>query len=130
MNRFQIALLVFASLVLAGQVLNIIFDYRYTGWILAFSWISTIINFFVSLTVIYAIARIKEVAPLKISLIFYYITDLFTLFAFIMFIKAGIFNYPKLVNFLIITPLIVVLNIYVYKLSSLDSNNPSQQLLY
>ena len=130
MNRYQIALLVLASLVLAGQSLNIILDIRYLGWILAFAWCATIINILVSLTVIYAIARNLEVAPLKISLIFYYITDLFTLFAFIIFQINGIFNYPKLVNFLIITPLIIVLNIYVYQLSSLDSLTSTEQPLY
>ncbi len=113
MNGLQLAMIILAAFVLAGQILNIIFDISWVGWVMAFSWIATGINLGISITLIIAVAKGMSAMSFKVSLIFYYISDVFTLFVFIMFIVSHLFNWAKLINFLLITPLIVVLHIYM-----------------
>ena len=134
MNGLQVALIVLGALVLAGQILNIIADIGWAGWVMAFSWIATGINLGISITLIIAVARGMSPMSFKVSLIFYYISDVFTLFVFIMFITSGLFNWAKLVNFLLITPLIVVLHIYMCQMPvggiSYDPNVQTPQYQY
>ena len=113
MNGLQIAMIILASLVLVGQILNIIVDINFVGWVLGFAWIATIMNLSISITLIIIAARNMSTSSYRVVLIFYYISDFFTLFTFIMFLVSGYFNWAKLVNFLLITPLIVVVHIYI-----------------
>ena len=57
MNGLQIAMIILASLVLVGQILNIIVDILFVGWVLAFAWIATCMNIGISITLIVVVAR-------------------------------------------------------------------------
>ena len=113
MNGLQIAMIILASFVLVGQILNIIVDILFVGWVLAFAWIATCMNIGISITLIVVVARNMSASSYRVALIFYYITDFLTLFTFIMFLVSGYFNWAKLVNFLLITPIIVVVHVYL-----------------
>ncbi len=115
MNGLEIAMIILASFTLVGQILNIIVDINWVGWVMAFSWIATIINIAISILLIVAAATRMSKTSFIVSLVFYYISDFFTLLVFIIFILSNLLNWAKLVNFLLITPIIVLLHIHICK---------------
>ena len=115
MNGLEIAMIILASFTLVGQILNIIVDINWVGWVMAFSWIATIINIAISILLIVAAATRMSKTSFIVSLVFYYISDFFTLLVFIIFILSNLLNWAKLVNFLLISPIIVLLHIHICK---------------
>ena len=59
------------------------------------------------------------------TVIFLYITDVFSLFVFIIFIIHGLLNWAKIVNIIIITAFIVVVHLYMKQLPPMGNYGPS-----
>ena len=125
MNNWQIAILVLSILLLVGQILNIIVDIRFGGWAIIISWIATGMNVGAATTFLVGICRNDGYFFFRNTVIFLYITDVFSLFVFIIFIIHGLLNWAKIVNIIIITAFIVVVHLYMKQLPPMGNYGPS-----
>ena len=125
MNNWQITILVFSILLLLGQILNIIVDIGFIGWAIVISWFTTGLNVGAATTFLVGICRNDGYFFFRNTVIFLYITDVFSLFVFIIFIINRLLNWAKIVNIIIITAFIVVVHLYMKQLPPMGNYGPS-----
>ena len=125
MNNWQITILVFSILLYVGQILNIIVDINFIGWAIVISWFTTGLNVGAATTFLVGICRNDGYFFFRNTVIFLYITDVFSLFVFIIFIINRLLNWAKIVNIIIITAFIVVVHLYMKQLPPMGNYGPS-----
>lgn len=120
MNNWQTTILIFAILLLIGQILNIIVDIGFYGWAIVISWLTTGLNIGTSITLLVSAVRNSPYPFFRNSLIFLYISDFLSLFVFIIFIINHLINWAKIVNIIIITAFIVIVHLYMKQMPTMD----------
>ena len=112
MNSKQIAIIILSSLLIISCILNVLSDIGFIGWAVYWSWICTIANLIVAIIFLVGICKqfgSKTYNHLEGELIF---TDISRLFIFILFLISGWINWAKIVDILILTPLIIFVHQY------------------
>ena len=129
MNSLQIAILVLAILLILSTGFNIYAELPFSGWGIIISYVGNGINVVTSITLLIGVFRNLGKSFYKIPLIFLYVGDIISLFVFIVFIVIYILNYPKIINMVIITALIVIVHICLKKFGLVyaNSQNAEQQ---
>ena len=122
MDNIELFALILAILLALAQILNILVDINFIGWVIYISWIGTIDNIAVSIVIMigacsrFPASRYNNCKWLLVT------GDIISFFVLIMFIVIlGLFTYPKLINLILITPLIVLVD-KIQKKLMLDGN--------
>ena len=110
METKRLITLILAILLIGGTILNIVSALGFIAVAVYWSWICSVLNIFISIVIIISIFKelsIKWYNTMKFSLAF---SDCSTVLIFFIFIGNGYFNYAKLINILIMTPLVVLVH--------------------
>ena len=138
MNPIKIVILVLSPLVIVCFVLNFVFEYPYfNSFPCIFSYVAQLFMYIGSIILIVAASCELSNNAYRNALALLYIGDIFSLgsiFAFAFwpirigsyYYSAGIFNWAALVSVLIITPLIVLVHVYLCQNSSQNIAIPSK----
>ena len=138
MNPIKIVILVLSPLVIVCFVLNFVFEKGcFNCYPTIFSYVAQLFMYIGSIILIVAASCELSNNAYRNALALLYIGDIFSLgsiFAFAFwpirigsyYYSAGIFNWAALVSVLIITPLIVLVHVYLCKNSSKNIAIPSK----
>ena len=117
MSSKQIPIIILSILLIISCILNIIVDLAFIGWAIYWSWVCTIANLIIAIIFLVGICKqfqSKTYNRLLGELIF---TDISRLFIFIIFLIYGWINWAKIIDILILTPLLIFAHSYQKELA-------------
>jgi len=107
MDTCEILALIFAILLCLSTIPNILTDIAILLWSTYLAWLVTVANLAVSIIVMVGSCRPLSANVYKTCMILLIIADVISLLDMIVFLIYYLFLWAKLVNILIITPLII-----------------------
>ena len=125
MDTFVLLALIFAILLSLTTIPNIILDVNYIGWSVYLAWVATVENLVVSIFIMVGTCRPLSASDYKTCMILLIFGDVIALFDIIVFAAAlKEFNWAKLINIIIITPLVIFVNILQKKHANMSTDEP------
>ena len=110
MEKKKLIALILSILLIIGTILNIISDLGFIGWAIYWSWICTCLNIFISIVIIISIFKELSIKWYNIMKFILTFSDVSTLFILFIFVANGYFNYAKIINIFILSPLLLVVH--------------------
>ena len=110
MEKKKLIALILSILLIIGTILNIISDLGFIGWAIYWSWICTCLNIFISIVIIISVFKELSIKWYNIMKFILTFSDVSTLFILFIFVANGYFNYAKIINILILSPLLIVVH--------------------
>ena len=107
MEGCDIFALVLAILLCIDLIPNAIFDLRYYGWALYLAWIARVENLVVSIFIMIGSCRPFTAGSYRVFMVLLIFSDLIAILNLIVITQKFEFNWPKLIDIFIITPLII-----------------------
>ena len=118
MDTIELLALIFAILLALTTIPNIVIDINYIGWAIYLSWVATIENLVASIFIMIGACKplsYTNYNTCKYLLIFGDVIAFFVMIIFIAVLNA--LHWAKILNMVIITPLIVFVNIIQKKIA-------------
>ena len=125
LNNWQIGILILSIVQILATGFSIYVNCYFIGFAVYISWLSDLLSLAASVMFIIAIFRNLGKRFHFIALIFLYVCEGLSLLVFILFRINYYINYSKIVLLCVITPLIVVVHLYLRKFSILYQYGPS-----
>ena len=110
MEKKKLIALILSILLIIGTILNIISDLGFIGWAIYWSWICTCLNIFISIVIIISVFKELSIKWYNIMKFILTSSDVSTLFILFIFVANGYFNYAKIINIFILSPLLLVVH--------------------
>ena len=110
MEKKTLIALILSILLIVGTILNIVTDLAFIGWAIYWSWICSCLNIFISIVIIISVFKELSFRWYIIMRLFLTTSDVSTLFILFIFVASGYFNYAKLINIFILSPLLLVVH--------------------
>ena len=103
--------MILSILLIIGTILNIIIsDLGFIGLAIYWSWICTCLNIFISIVIIISVFKELSIKWYNIMKFILTFSNLSTLFILFIFVANGYFNYAKIINIFILSPLLLVVH--------------------
>ena len=110
MEKKKLIALILSILLIVGTILNIVTDLAFIGWAIYWSWTCSCLNIFISIVIIISVFKELSFRWYIIMRLFLTTSDVSTLFILFIFVASGYFNYAKLINIFILSPLLLVVH--------------------
>ena len=117
MNPLQIVILVLSILLIISVGLNIYFERLFWNWLgTIVAYISQLFMLITGIILISAVGCQAKHRTYRSGLAMLYLSDIFTIGTVVVFkVWGGLFNWAALISVLLLTPLIVLVHIYLAK---------------
>lgn len=110
MEKKKLIALILSILLIVGTILNIVTDLAFIGWAIYWSWICSCLNIFISIVIIISVFKELSFKWYNIMKFILTFSNLSTLFILFIFVAYGYFNYAKVINIFILSPLLLVVH--------------------